>query len=566
MKFFNLICVLFVFMCNSFDSFAQKSDNIYKPNVWLYDITKIDSLKSKLNFHQELKLGSKNNWYSKNRLKKTNNLFVVFKSESQEPIISILGNNHSFFLQSNSFRLKEDNDLSGYNQSYGELMDFRLGDLGENMFVVNNKLIDVELYEIILDHNLSEFKTNEIRTYLSIKYGIDLIDFKQYVYKDHKQLWSKSSNNNNIFGLAKFSYFNLNQYKSTHSKNTDWTIQFSDDDNIEELKDGDYVLMGDNNKSSKFIKDKNQKLWTIQNNIPTNIDLVWNTESSLDNEFYEYFLILDNKRVEGDVNATQIIFKNIPLASGSHDLTLHRKITDVLIESETSCTSSTIKLQNSSKQLLQNIPYKIFEENGKLISSGNFNNVIEINNTSSRFITIEVLYKTKTYTKKIDLLTSEWNDVKIEKLYVVDDVNPHQISIPKNRFKSIVWLKDNKKVSEESNFKLTAEGNYQLIITSQNDCQREYFFKVMNSQNLNSWEVYPNPASIGEVVTCQFNLKENQKVDLKVYQADGKLVQSFPTFYIKDKSTQSIQLSTSGVYILVAYIDNNLEIKKLIIK
>lgn len=566
MKFLKKMFLIGVFMHHSFCSYSQKSNNIYNPNIWLQDITKIDSLKSKLNFHQELKLGTKNNWFTKDRLKKSNNLYVVFKSESQEPIISILGENHSFFLQSDSFKLKNENDITGYNQSFGELMDFRLGDFGENMFVINNKLNNVQLYEVILDHNLSEYKSNEVRTYLSIKYGIDLIDYKQYVYKDNKQLWSKTSNNANIFGIGKFNYFNLKQLKSTHSKNKNWTIQFSDKIKTDNLNDGDYVLIGDNNKTLSFINDVSQRKWTIQNNLTTSIDLFWNFDSYSESDIYDYFLKIDGKIISGNYNTTDIAFKNIDLSPGTHDLTLQRKKSDVIIESDIFCSSSIIKIMDSSKKLLRNISYRILDEKGNQLNSGNYNSTIELHNINSPFLVVEVVYKNKVYSKKIDLYPSNWNNISINKSYVLEDSNPIHIKLPFNNYKSIQWFKDTKHISKESEILLTETGEYQLIITSQDDCVREYSFKVSKAQSIDSWNIYPNPASTGEIVSCEFNWKDNKKVDLKVYQEDGKLVQSFPAFYTKDKTIQNLQLSTSGVYIIVAYIDNNLEIKKLIIK
>lgn len=566
MSFLRKIFLLGIFMYHSFCSFSQKSNNIYHPNVWLQDITKMDSLKSKLNDHQELKLGSKNNWYTKNRLSKSNNLFVVFKSKSQEPILSIIGSNHSFFLQSDSFKLKDSNDISGYNQAFGELMDFRLGDFGENTFVINSKLKDVELYEIILDHHLSEFKTNEVRTYLAIKYGINLIDYKQYVYKDNKQLWSKASNNANIFGIGKFNYFNLKQLKSEHSEDKKWMIRFSEHVNTDNLKDGDYVLIGDNNKSISFINDISQRKWTIQNNLTTSIDLFWTFDSYSENDVYDYFLKINGKIIRGNYDLNAITFKNIDLSPGSHNVTLHRKKTDVIIESEVFCSSSIIKIMDSSRNLLQNSFYKILDEKGNQLSSGNYDSKIELHNINSLFIVVEVIYKGKVYTKRIDLYPSNWSVISIEDSYVLEDSSPIHIKLPFNNYKSIEWIKDAKNISKESEVLLTETGEYQLIITSQDDCIREYSFKVFKTQTIDSWSVYPNPASTGENVSCKFNWKDNKKVDLKVYQEDGKLVQSFPAFYTKDKTIQKLQLSTSGVYIIVAYIDNNLEIKKLIIK
>src|SRR5690606_11812573 len=292
---------------------------------------------SQLNHHQELKLGNKTNWFTKNRLKSSNNLFVVFKSDSDEPFISILGNKHSFFLQPQSFKITVNKDLNGYNQSYGELMDFRLGDMGDNFLLLNNKADGIELYELILDHNLSEYRTNEIRTYLSIKYGVDLIDHKQYVYKDNKQLWTKAKNNSNIFGLARLDFFNLFQTQSIHSKYKEWSVQFSSDADIENLKDGDYVLIGDNNKMSRFIKEVNQKTWSLQNNVATHIDLIWNVEKSDEENFYEYFLVWEGKEIRGESNKNKIQFANISLQPGTHDFELRRRKTNLIIHSQSFC-------------------------------------------------------------------------------------------------------------------------------------------------------------------------------------------------------------------------------------
>lgn len=558
--------LLFIFsllIFSTINGYGQSSKNYFKPKIWLFDITKKDTLKSELNTHQQLKLGEKTNWYTKNKLSSSNNLFIVFKSKESEPILSILGQNRSFFLQTDSFRLKDKEDLKGYNQAYGELIDFRLGNLGENTLFLNSKLKETEFYELILTQGLNEFKTNEIRTYLSIKYGIDLIDNTQYVYKDNKQLWKKDKNDYHLFGIGRFDYFNLVQKKSIHSKNQEWTIQYADDKQVTQLKDGDYVLMGNNNKPSRFIKNTNQREWTLQNNSPTTINLDWS--SNTNDSLASYYIELDNKRYDGEYYQQHITFRNIPLPSGVHQLRLHRRLVNVLIHSESFCEETLIEIETTDTPS-KPVHYTIFNEKNDILSKGTYQSPIRIAHGDSKKLTIELISNQQTYHHTLSTIDKAWETIEFQSQYVLDENNSSlSFTLPAS-LETINWVKDGKEWKNTADVSITEPGHYQVRLVNGDMCEQTYSFHVLQATKTDQWIVYPNPADVNQTVQCAFNFSTNKKVELKIYQEDGKLVQTFPAFETQYQSHISFQLPSTGVYMLVATIDQHLEIKKLIIK
>lgn len=188
MKCFKRRLFLVFILLNSHLHFGQPKD-VFTPPFWIKNFMNQDTLTDKkLNSYLPLLLDSNQNWISKNKLKENNNLFIVYKSGIEsENLLSIVGKNRAIFLNSDNLKIPSEIDTNGYNQIYGEILDISFGKIEDGILKINDTTKESLIYEIIIKNNLTLTEINEVRTYLSIKYGIDLLDSKKYRYRDEER-------------------------------------------------------------------------------------------------------------------------------------------------------------------------------------------------------------------------------------------------------------------------------------------------------------------------------------------------------------------------------------------
>lgn len=548
---------------------AQKYD-IYQPAFWMYNFTLNDTLQHlKLNSHLPLFLNSSTNWYTKNKTKESNNLFIVYKTNnSDDDLVSVIGNKHALFISSSNVQSTDTLDISGYNQNFGELLDLRFGDVGNGILMLNNGLKDSNIYEVLLDNNLSSERVNEIRTYLSIKYGIDLINSNQYIYKKQK-LWNRVKNNDNIFGIGKFSYFNLIQKQSIHSKDKDFQIKFSNDVDFKNVKDGDFVLVGNNSKALSFIKDHCSKKWTIQSNINTNIDILINSSliSDIDSNF-SYFIEVNGKRYEPILIENNLVFADVLVNQQTLDVELRRENYefDFLVNSD--CESFILEFKKNI--LLSEL--KIIDDKGVLRHDNLDLNKIQVEINQNKYFDILYNFKDRPYKRRFYTNIEFFPKSPVNLNYSLEQ-GPFEI-IPKIDYdKKFIysWFFNDNKIFEGGKLLVKEPGNYKLVITDSSGCSKNYKFYVsenkVNSSNDfdESWKIYPNPSFVNTPIFNKFNFTNARNVELKIFSLEGKLIKSLPKQQVFNEDVV-FSLPSSGTYMVVAYIDEEIQIKKLIVE
>src|SRR5690554_2861527 len=306
-------------LCSSL-CFSQSS---FEPALWLYNPGQAKSSENPfptLNFKNRLTPG-KSIGTSAKELESSGHLFVVYQAHKNENLINLIGDRRAVFLDSKVLKINDSVDLNGYNESYGELLDIQYGGMESGKFWMNTRPEESGIFEIVLiDKNKSSRVVNEIRTYLGLKYGIDLIDYKQYMYNG-EELWNGSdkSYNNRIFGVARLSYFGLEPDKSIHSKDKDLIVSVSNKQK-KIFDDGAYVLFGNNNKP--FVFDgktkRNRKEWQVQTNkegIRIDIAFPLSKLGSSDDSFNEYELLVSAhgetlKSYTGRARDTLLVFRS----------------------------------------------------------------------------------------------------------------------------------------------------------------------------------------------------------------------------------------------------------------
>lgn len=183
-----------------------------------------------------------------------------------------------------------------------------------------NDLTDV--YEVIyVNDKFTELDHQQIQTYLSVKYGISLINPANYADANGKSVWNSNLNaqyNTNITGVGKSDYFGLNKTETINS--VDKRIEISTNG----LNNNEYLFIGTTNENTSFVKSNDYELldssWLVQTNTASNLTtLHFNLGSLKSTGTYELLVnqtatsfANDNVlKVQGKVEGNQLVFENV---------------------------------------------------------------------------------------------------------------------------------------------------------------------------------------------------------------------------------------------------------------
>lgn len=563
--------------CGLSSGYAQENTS-FKPQLWLSNPrVAADSLNAfdKLNFHRDLGISKGNLWRSSHKVDSPQHLFLVYKSKKIEQMVSFMGKKNALFLEGKNLRINDTVNLDGYNESYGELLDVQFSNIENGTFWMNPALKDSRIFELVLvDKKATQRPVNEIRTYLSLKYGIDLIDYKQYQYND-KQLWDGGdpTYNRRIFGLARMNYFNLFPSKSMHSKDQDLIVAVADQKQFDE---GTFVLLGSNGKNFTFDRKTKQshRKWLAQtnkDNLKVDISVVLDKLEQAANSFNEYELLVGAKGQQtysypAQLTDSLLVFKDVLFHKETGSIVrLKEHRSDVRFDIDNSCDQFELKLEGPSK--MEGFRLDIVDETGKnVLSETTRKKIYTVSENSSAYFDVTLEYNNKRISKRIATLSGALKAEDLNKQYtLLGDVLEIRLENPqKMRYQ---WMKGDHVVAEGNQVSLSQEGSYTLMISNTAGCSVTQNFSVGAAMENEQWRVFPNPARADEQVQVAFNLAQQSQVELAVYQSDGKLVK---TMTLGNTQNQTVSLgkfaSSAGVYMVVAYIDQIPQIKKIIIK
>lgn len=566
---FLILCIFLTY----FKGVSQQ--RIFSPQLWLSNpkeiITAQQSLTS-LNNYGKLVVDANNLNSSISKIDDENHLFLVYRSEAPENIISILSRNNSLFLNSDRVKINDSVTLSGYNENYGELLDIKFGGMEKGRFWMNPNLENTKVYEMILLKGNSEFSVNEIRTYLSLKYGIDLIDPKQYEYNKQK-LWDSSDKKygSHIFGIAKLSAFSLVPNNTVHSKDQDLHISINNE-NKKKLQDGSFILFGHNNKSLTFNKSTKQsnKSWQVQTNIGyVKLD-VSVPLSKLQNVNASYKLIVggetDSKTYTGTVRDSLYVFKNVSFSKETPAfLRLSEAVSDIDLDITNTCEKFMVKV----KPKVTPKSYFITIKNDKgtqVYNSQTVSSVFSVSDVPSSYYDIRISYDGRVLDKRIATYSSSLSTPSLKQVYKLDGGS---VDIILSGFKAeqVEWYKGTVKIGTGNSVKLESAGTYTVKIAGEGDCNHQQQFSVIPSYAAEQWSAYPNPLEATEELNVTFNLEKAKTVEAIIYTIDGKLVKQFKLGEIQNKTVSLGRIAgAAGTYMLVVYIDNVPQIQKIILK
>src|SRR5690554_6819240 len=526
--------ISFFVLIHSLPVFSQVDS--FDPTLWLHNpAPSIKEVKSSeiLNFKNQISSG-----ISSRKLNSSGHLFVVYKSQKNENLLSLIGSKRAVFLEGKQVKIHDSIDIADYNESYGELLDIRYGAIEDGRFWMNTKIEESGIFEVVLvDKQRSTRSANEIRTYLGLKYGINLIDYKHYTYND-KELWDGGDKkyNNDIFGIAQLNYFNLEPNRSIHSKDQDLIVSVSNQQK-KRFEDGAYVLLGNNRKPFAFDRKTklSQKKWQVQTNKETvRVDFSFPISKlgSSEDFFNEYELMVTNKTTntvsyKGRVRDTLLVFRNVAFNNTNNSvIQLKEHRSNFKLETENDCNEIRLKIDIPST--LENFRLTVVDDQGNRVwTDSNFKKSYTIKNTTSSYFDITLEHKQGVFSKRIQTISGALRASDLKSYYSLNE-NPIEIRLENPNQHNYQWFKNKELIGTGNQIKISQEGSYELITSNTKNCTVTQSFNVGNSQEYEQWRVYPNPLHTTDELYIAFDLTEKSSVEMVLYQSDGKQIKVFP--------------------------------------
>lgn len=552
-----------------------QTDKKFNPELWVFNPLRMQNsieVFNNLNFKTKLTLKSNSVWTSQKKINNPHQLFLVYKSKEDENLMFLIGKNRGVFFNSKKLNSTESIDINGYNEEFGELLDLQFSGMENGVLWLNPITDQSNIFEIILvDKTNNKVNINEIRTYLSLKYGIDLIDTEQLIYRK-KSLWENSNTefNNKVFGIARFDYYNLFYDKSIHSKEQDLIVTSKN-----YLNEGEYILVGNNNKTLNFDSKslKSNKQWLIQTNKRTarvDLSVPLDKLNVSENEFIEYELLSENNNkvfvYSGIQSDSLVSFKNVLVGNAtSTKIQLKKRKIDLDIKVVETCEKIEFKINKNKTHSPFDILIKD-DSNNIVLSSKNINDTILLDKTNTNYYDVLINYNNKKINKRISTTQGTLASYAPNKKYVLNSNNEVTINLRNVSNVLYRWYKHDKLIGQGNYITLKEEGNYHVVLSDKN-CSANFKFSVSKSSDNQEWIVYPNPAFKDEDIQISFDLKKESNVDIAIYSNEGKLIRTINLGKLtqKDINIGALNLA-SGMYMVVAYIDELPQIKKVIIK
>ena len=128
----------------------------------------------------------------------------------------------------------------------------------KSYFVVQ-EMPENQVYEVMyFDQSFDHADHQRVQTYLSLKYGVSLLEKNNYVNQNGQSVWNVALDarfNEHIFGLARIDQFDLMQKQSVNSLQPVLTLSSADNFANEE-----YLMLGDNAGQLTFIDQDGEKV------------------------------------------------------------------------------------------------------------------------------------------------------------------------------------------------------------------------------------------------------------------------------------------------------------------
>lgn len=554
-------------------------------------------------------------------------LFIVFKSEEKEEMdLANLQSGNQIAKISNkqvqgnkNLEYKKVNSRDGIVLSY--FVSTKINDSrGTNKITFQNiknkmnasrghDLMELLFYPKVLN----PLERQKVETYLSIKYGISRLGNVDYIDSAKNKIWNSKDNknySNRITGIGSDKSSGLLQKQSGNAEKDGLYIGYRKIDstnllNTSTLPDKLFHVWGDNGASTYFSGNSQQcikkmkRIWKLQqtgtpvDSILTEVrvnkkEMQMNTDGKEKRHDGEMTWLVVSPDGSSNMEYTKasfyrpssetkeiISFKDIiwDVDKSGSDLFTFIKAPIFFIASDVenpNCSLSdsgkiTIKANGGTAPFrvsLQSDTYSknivAKEERIELsnIPVGKYKVTVTDNNNKSHSLSVEI----ETISDNDFSIASQWyldEDGKVDLQPIISNSADFECK----------WYLAGRLISRNHTISATEAGDYILIVTNSKGCTKEFKLNVKSQieTSLESWKLYPNPIMAYQNFTLQFNLNEHSDVEISIYDANGRLVQSKNFYSIKDMEYRN-SVRSAGTYLIVVKINGKTHALKLIVQ
>jgi hypothetical protein len=425
---------------------------------------------------------------------------------------------------------------------------------------------------IFIPKVVSKFHKEKIETYLSLKYGFSLNENQYYRSVKNDTLWnpiSLAAFSKDITGMGNDSENFYNRNKS-YNHNLKGLEIYTDSTFL----NNNYAVWGHNGKV-KMIPNQNElsvenyKIWHFKKQVDSIDNRLFKLkikkelldsviDTLLVNEKIYLYVSHINTQDAIDLSTGQhyvgvfnsnndIVFDNINLLENSRFIFIKAPETNIFSRTSNKCGETS---QLHLEFLESNYPFNITVSNDKLRKNYYVeNSKYVINDLPEGKYNVEVtdVFKNK---KNIQVEVKDENklELKLKETWNLNENNQVIVSpeiLKSDKKLQYTWTKDEQTIGTDNSIQLETEGDYRLQV-SNGTCEEEFMFKVISNPN-NSISVYPNPSKTNEDVTLKLSQKNNEFVEVKINDTNGKLIQLL-NYKNLDTDIIKVHFDFSGVY------------------
>ena len=517
-------------------------------------------------------------------------VFYVLKStKGGEKLFSLYDSDelHTFYTDKIASTSEVKVDLSYLNQ--GAIVNFNFynknykkGQSKGIMYLDNTYNRETTaLYEILVCNDCSEaLKRDQIDTYLALKYGITLANKGKYWSSQEVKVWDEKYDaafNTRVIGLAKDSYFGLNQTKT--KSNVEPGVVFKTAETHPKLEDQTYVLIGDNGKEKAFDKQSNRfkRQWLVQNKgqhaLVMDVEVDVQPEKDID---YYLYTSTGGEIAHDRSDTIKLRFANLQVKSQDQlYLSIGRvKPFTIDIQTDTLGINKTYKLLTNEVgqgpfsiqaiDLKNQQTYFFISDKGEYplehLSSSTYAFVVQ--DSQDHKATIPEITLDFSTSDEIQLATN-WTLNGRELLEIKPQVKT------KGKQLGYRWYLEEKLISTAPVLRVNYPGVFALEVTDTHGKYQRFAFsvnrKIQPTSSLDEqWLVTPNPVKAGEEFNVHYLFESEKQVDFYIYTLEGKFIQR-KKLGIIEGGKYTYRLAGRTTYLLISIINSKTSIQKLIV-
>ena len=577
-----------------FTVYSQDFSGVIKDykGIWLMGNIKNNNLMKDelLNFHLPLTLDD--NTSQSIKIKKgESNLFVVFRDAKNKELVQFTDEINNTHLFSTRIKFETTPSITFNNKpSVGNIVYYNWHNINKERLRKLSLVNPTGLYEVIyIPGRLDQKSRQLIFTYLSLKYGISLSNAQYRTV--HKWIWEKKENkefNYRVFGLAREDYFNLKQYYSQNSKFPYLKVGV-EKKNIPLIKDGFYLMLGDNDGALKFSKNENDEYAMLQRTWKVRIsDIEINYFIDIDSKFFSsnnneiWMIVSDNKELSG---AKWIKGQELPDGKiHFSDVHFNKSISYLgfvqapaffanLSLTNPECGTEEGNIKISIKGGVPPYFVKLYSSDGSLVASiDHASDNLQMNLKKGNY-TLEVTdSRNGIFTKNISILNKSFENISLKPVWLLNDDNFVEVSpnIHSTHEFKYHWVDkfNNRELGTSPTIQIHKEGTYSLTLENEDGCNQTFDFNVYrnNKDEFTNQHVkiFPTILQKGQQLHVQLSFSENKSGHIHLYDLYGRLLISEQIF--GKRIHKVFRLDRAGEYLLIILVNNKTIVQKIIVE